>query len=170
MNCGKLVLLCSVPLATFLGGCVPSYLVDASTVRGQVVDRTTHQPIAGAKVVLTSARASVQTQSDPSGSFRLPALQHWTVVPLISEGFVSNGHLRIDAAGYKPYTGQETDLDSGYGNGDGAVQRVHIMLAPTSSKSNSIGSSPLDHHLWPPSPLPRSLTLRSSEPALRSGR
>ena len=147
MTCSKLLLpSLIVLLALSLSGCVPYYFIDATAVRGQVVDRTTNRPVVGAKVVLASNKASTQTQTDQSGSFRLPALRHWTTIPLITDGFIPNGRLRIDASGYKPYSEEEMGGGSGYGtlSGSGSLQRVHIMLAPKGSKSESGDDTPHD--------------------------
>ena len=146
MTPSRSLLLCSITLAAAsLSSCVPYYFIDATAVSGHVVDRTTKRPVAGARVVLSSIRASVQAQTDQSGDFRLPALRHWTTVPLITDGFYPNGSLRIEAAGYKPYAGQEAAFGGGgYGTGSGGLQRVHIMLAPEGSKYESSDDTPHD--------------------------
>ena len=60
-----------------LGGCIPHSQVDASPIVGQVLDRATRQPVAGAQVALTTlANAEARTQTDGDGRFRLAGVQH----------------------------------------------------------------------------------------------
>lgn len=98
-----LTLLACLPL---LGGCVPGTHVDASPVAGQVINRTTRQPIAGAKVVLStfSPDHEAQTYTDQDGRFRLAGFRHLEFTPLPYGFFrTPTGHLHVETTGYRPY-------------------------------------------------------------------
>lgn len=101
-------LLASAVLAAtvLLGGCVPGTHVDASSVAGRVVDRATGQPIAGAKVVLStfSPDHEAKTQTDANGRFHLAGFRHVEFTPLPYGVFrAPTGRLRVEADGYRPY-------------------------------------------------------------------
>lgn len=122
-----------------LGGCVPETHVDASPVAGQVVDRATRRPVAGAKVVLStfSPDHEAQTSTDPAGRFHLAGFRHVQFAPLLYGVFrAPTGHLRVEAAGYRPYgCGEFYDQNGKYpgylnreGRGIGSEQYVPIAL------------------------------------------
>ncbi len=130
-------------VAASLGGCIPSTHVDASPVAGVVLNRATHQPVAGATVVLGVSHPDreAQTPTDQDGRFHLAGFRHVVWTPLPYGMFISpSGYLRIEATGYKPFTdGEWPDRDSrGYfdfhgGNGVGSEQHVRVLLAPVGS-------------------------------------
>ena len=124
--------------ALLLGGCVPGTHVDASPVAGQVVDRGTRRPVAGATVVLStfSPDHEAQTRTDQDGCFHLAGFRHveWTPLPY---GFfrAPTGHLHVEAAGYRPYGCGEFYDDNGRHPGYlgqegiiGTEQHVQIAL------------------------------------------
>ena len=124
-----------------LGACVPTRWTDAPEVTGQVVSRRTSQPVAGASVSMTAGKAFVQTRTDGSGSFRLPALKHWDLLWLLEVDQLSNGTLRVEASGYRPFVSHEGDVpalhDAARAPGITYLpthrddfERVHIALTP----------------------------------------
>ena len=129
------LVLCSL----LLGGCVPGTHVDASPVAGQVVDRTTRMPIAGAKVVLStfSPDHEAQTLTDQEGRFHLAGFRHLDFTPPPYRFYrVLTGHLHVEAAGYRPYgCGEFYDQDGKYpgylnreGGDIGTEQHVQVAL------------------------------------------
>ena len=121
-----------------LTGCVPYHFTDAPGVNGQVVSRATGRPIRGALVSMTAeSKASTQVHTDQSGSFRLPALQHWGSIAYPSDG-VSDGEgiLRVEATGYQPYAGGSAEGGLHHGdtfddNTAADLRHVRIALVPT---------------------------------------
>ena len=93
-----------------LSACVPTRWTDAPEVAGQVVSHRTNKPIVGASVSMTSGKALAQTRTDGSGNFHLPALKHWDLLWLLEVGQLSNGTLRVEAAGFHTLTTQEGDV------------------------------------------------------------
>lgn len=127
--------------AVFLAGCFPTHWTDAPGVAGQVVSRATNRPVVGASVSMTAGSKSVQARTDQSGSFSLPAIKHWELLWLLEVGYISNGTLRVQAAGYRPVTTQEGELpdiqrtksDPGvthYPSGHADSERVRVVLTP----------------------------------------
>ncbi len=89
-----------------LNGCVPGTHVDASPVAGQVVDRATHRPVVGARVVLSvnSPDHQAQTRTDQEGRFYLPGFRHleFTLLPYAMYR-APTGRLHVEATGHRPY-------------------------------------------------------------------
>ena len=133
-----LVVLTALSAAALLGGCVPVEHLDASPATGQVVDRATHRPVAGAQVVLSvlSPDREASTQTDQDGRFRLAGFRHLELVPLPYGMYrAPTGHLHVEAAGYQAYDRGEffgNDDVPGYldrnGGGPGSLQQVHVEL------------------------------------------
>ena len=85
-------------------GCVPFKAYDLPSVNGFVRDNTTHEPIAGAQILVRSKNeASVQAKavSDASGHFEAPEMTHaiW-LPPLPFDLLVPDCMVRISAPGY----------------------------------------------------------------------
>jgi hypothetical protein len=79
----------------FLLGCVVPHSAERSPeFRGRILDETTRQPVARAKVALQD-RASVSTKTAKDGTFRLPAKHflQWTF----------HGHGKVDMREVEPY-------------------------------------------------------------------
>ena len=124
--------------AALLGGCVPVEHLDASPVAGQVVDRATRQPIAGAQVVLSVSSPDREARMPTSwdGRFHFPGFRHLELVPLPYGMYrAPSGHLHVEADGYRAYDRSEffgNDDGPGYldrnGNSPGSLQEVRIEL------------------------------------------
>ena len=94
---------------------------------------------------MTAHNTTVQTRTDQTGSFNLPAIRHWTIIT-ISDGFFPYGTLSVQAPGYHllavegvgspgpkriaPDEQFGSVEGGGYTNKDAAIRVVHIALAP----------------------------------------
>ena len=125
-----LILSALVVLAAFsLNACVPRYLTDEPAISGRVMDRATHRPIAGATVAMVSDRTST-THTDPNGDFSLPAIKHWEIYWLISDGWVGCvGTLHIEAVGYHAYSERRFGLHT-VASGSDHIDHVEFTLTP----------------------------------------
>ena len=95
----------------------------------------------GAFVASVSVKKTVQTRTSAVGQFHLPAMGHWGLAVVISDGpSPPRGMLRIEATGYRPY-----QLDIGVVPGE-VVQGITIPLMPTSSRR----AETAEQHQWPP--------------------
>jgi hypothetical protein len=100
-------LLFLLAIAVFAQGCLAYRYTITPPVSGRVIDTTTEQPIAAAKVgIRKHERKSVATAKD--GSFQLQSDHIWAFSPLMPWEFTPcGGVLFVDAPGYKPF---EKDL------------------------------------------------------------
>ena len=143
MNALSLRCLLIAVLTVSLSACVPYRFTDAPAVAGQVVSRASGRPVAGAVVSMTSGHASTQTRTDAGGSFRLPALQHVGLLIVGMEGYHPSGDLRVEAAGYHPYSesglGSPESARGGPTRGFGVIEygrvgpdleHIHVTLTP----------------------------------------
>ena len=132
----------AVLTAVSLSACVLPYrFTDAPAVAGQVVSGTTHQPVAGAIVSMTSFQSSTQTHTDQVGEFRLPALKHWGWIPYPTDGYIGRGVLRVESSGCRPYAETGVGLpvvepfskikSTGTFAHDGHdLEHIHVTLTP----------------------------------------
>lgn len=94
--------LCLAVAATLLlGGCLPECVTYADALTGRVINRASNLPVQGATVAMAAGNDTVQTHTDQTGSFRLPALRGWVLHPVFSEGCVYYADLRVQAAGFR---------------------------------------------------------------------
>lgn len=117
-----------------LSACVlPYHFTDAPAVAGQVVSSATNRPVAGAAVSMIADKESVQTQTDQTGRFHLPAIQHWGTFAYPTDGFLDgSGSLRVEAAGYNGHTEEAgfTNSVAKQRRTGAELKNIHVVLTP----------------------------------------
>lgn len=144
-RCLTSLVLAGAALASLLGGCVPVEHLDASPVAGQVVDRATVRPVAGAAVVLSVSNPDreARTRTDRDGRFQFPGFRHVEFVPLPYAMYrAPTGYLHVEADGYQSYDQGEFFGDGGgpgysHQRDPGRLQQVRVALVHGKGRSSS---------------------------------